>query len=120
MYTHELADSVVKLGGMPQEEDFEVDTPVTRMEKEMVRHAGMEGQGDESPQWRTIAQRVVHGQTPPLNSLGTATGGTGSQREAPSRSRLRLSFEKVHPGFDIFATPDPTLSRRVGPMCAFS
>ena len=39
-----------------------LDTPVTRLEKQMKHDAGMEGTSDGNLQWRTIANHVIHGQ----------------------------------------------------------
>lgn len=70
-----------------------IDTPVTRLEKQMKHNAGMEGTQDGNQQWRTIAQRVVHGQKIELPGYQSAARPLFHD---PNSVRNNLATSKPH------------------------
>lgn len=82
-----------------EEEKAAIDTPVTRLEKQMKHDAGMEGTSDGNNQWRTIAQRVVHGQRVDLPSFAQASktynDGWSESIDSPSNHPTADKLPKV-------------------------
>lgn len=78
------------------EEQHAIDTPVTRLEKQMKHDAGMEDSDDHSSQWRAVARHVITGQDLGTADKGFKSEGFGSRSSVKEVKRaLELGLEEV-------------------------